>query len=256
MRYLLGLTSNNRPRYLDDAVRSWARTIAHADAMPLSTIVQHEPGPEAYACADAVSEALGVRVPRLVQTVNPTVLGPLENPWQVLDRLHDLSTEPDDILILGEDDAVVSPDAVRCVAAMADLAQKLPGYDLHRTFLCLNHRWARPLVEHAVAPAEVITTAPSFCPSIWAVTARMWFDVLRDTWDHDYSHDGWDWNFTRNVIPQHGLRILAPSLSRSDHIGRYGGAHTTEENWAGGRAPTFDPESAIYQFRYEEGPTP
>lgn len=254
MRYLLGLTSNNRPRYLVDAVRSWVPAIRHAGDAPLATVVMHEPGASAVECVEVVAEHL--RLDTLSQTVHGTRRGPLENPFLVLDRLHDLSTEPDDILILGEDDAVVSPDAVRCVAAMADLAQKLPGYDLHRTFLCLNHRWARPLVEHAVAPAEVITTAPSFCPSIWAVTAGMWFDVLRDTWDHDYSHDGWDWNFTRNVIPEYGLRILAPSLSRSDHIGRYGGAHTTEENWAGGRAPTFDPESAIYQFHYEEGPTP
>lgn len=254
MRYALGLTSNNRPRYMAEVIPTWQTAVDHAGVVPVTAIVRHEPGPETDAVVAAVDAPTGYI--RFEHRRNETVEGPLHNPWLVLDELAAATHDDDDLLLLAEDDAVVARDAIRCLFSMARLAEDLPGYDLHRTFLCLNHRWARPLVEGVPAPEEVITAAPKFWPSVWAISARLWAEIIRDTWDHDYSHKGWDWNFTERIIPIHGLRILAPAISRSNHIGRYGGAHTTEENWPGGTAPTFDPASSIYQFRYEEGPTP
>lgn len=249
MQYALGLTSNNRPRYMAEVVPTWQRAVDHACVAPVLAVVRHEPGIEQAVVVKAVDETPGAI--RFEHKVNDTVAGPLENPWLVMEELHAATSTTDDLLVLAEDDAVVAPDAIRALFSMAQLAETLPGWDLHRTILCLNHRWARPLFP-GPDTAEVICEAPEFAPSVWAVSARMWHDVLRDTWDHDYRHDGWDWHINRDLTPEWGLRVLAPSLSRSNHIGRYGGAHTTKENWPGGQAPTFSPDLTTNQFRFEE----
>jgi len=242
----LGMTANDRPEYLHEVLKTWEV------ALRVPAVVEHdvfryvyvEPGDRTAETA-AWPLQFGWHV-----HLNDRKLGPLVNPYEVLK--FGAQDQPDEtLLVLGEDDSIVTPDAFDCLMTMYWMATlSMHDFELHRTLFCLNHRDPDPLVGGRDA-ARVITESDRFCPSVWAITAGCWRELIELTWDHDYSHKGWDWNLNDRVIPEFGLRVMAPSLSRSQHIGHDGGAHTTPENWQSGLAPTFDPESRETKFRFQ-----
>jgi len=238
----VGLNANNRPEYLLEVLRSWH--VAFSFTMwPTAAILRNEPGDQAGKCHDYG----GVFEWGVVQ--NTERLGVLRNPWHTME--HDLLPLEPDLMVLAEDDTVVARDALACLMAMHHTAQEQPGWDPDRTFYCLNQRWARPLVddEH---PDDVLCPGPQFYPSVWACTPAMWSEVLGPTWDHDYSHRGWDWNIQLRLMGEHGLRVMCPAVSRSNHIGVEGGAHMTPELAPEAVAHTFNAELAHRRFRYQE----
>jgi hypothetical protein len=102
---------------------------------------------------------------------------------------------------------------------------------------------------HRLGPAPVddpaaVAREAWFSPIVWGTWASRWDGLLRDTWDHTYAHRGWDWR-VNSLIAAHDLAVVKPALSRSQHIGRLGGAHCT---------PGFFPETVSETFREHYGP--
>lgn len=242
----IGLNANNRPRYLLDVLAAWDMATRFGDGEAVDVVAQtvrQEPGPEADLCAEsAVMYEWDV-------ITNEQRLGVLVNPWTSMQE--DVYGDTLDLMILAEDDTLVAVDSLYVLRAMLELTDELDGWDRDRTLFCLNHRWARPLVD-APDPDNVITEGAEFCPSVWACTPALWRNVLGPTWDKDYTYRGWDWHLTEGIIPEHGLRVMAPAVSRSNHIGIEGGAHMTPELAPGAVAATFNPHLAQREFRFME----
>lgn len=242
----IGLNANNRPRYLLDVLASWDRAerFAGRHAVELrSKVVRQEPGPEAQRCAEW-AKTYGWEL-----VTNDEQLGVLVNPWTSMEL--DVLPHSPDLMVLAEDDSLVAADSLMLLRGMVELVDWSTDWDRDRTLFCLNHRWARPLVD-APDPDNVITEGAEFCPSVWACTPALWRNVLGPTWDKDYTYRGWDWHLTEGIIPEHGIRVMAPAVSRSNHIGIEGGAHMTPELAPGAHAATFNPHLAQREFRFME----
>lgn len=227
------MTANGRPKYLMQVLESWRQACLFADMHP-RRMVCSEPGPKA-----AVVRNLVRGTPWLLHQ-NEEKLGPLVNPFQMFEMMR---AEMDyGVMLLAEDDAVVSRDALTCLFGMVDLA-----VEPDRTLFCLNQNGVLPVAELDKSP--LIVGNEWFSPTVWGLTTKLWDEVVRDSWDHDYSFDGWDWNLNRKVIPNEGLTVLSPVQSRSTHIGLLDGAHTTAESYVDSVSDTFDPDSCVRSFR-------
>lgn len=202
---VVSLTATSREEYLREVLLSWRKARGVEDyhfifnVEPINTDIE-----QICRRVDWVSSET---------IVNPSVYGPLGNPWYAFERGFDKS----DYVILAEDDSIVSEDVFEyfewaekyrtdseCIAACAFHH----GYCNHHVMQVSKNRW--------------------FAPTIWATWKEKWVTILRDTWDFDYSKRGWDWNINDNILT--GDRYcLTPCHSRSQHIGKYGGAHCTPE---------------------------
>lgn len=226
----IAFTYNNRPDYMHEVLQSWAAATAFAaehrpEAVPSLAVIRSEPP---HREIEGVWEAMVSIWGTCFQSLNAEVLGPLVNPFRVIDEALTM----EESVIYAEDDSPVSKDALIIAWEMRQADPMAVG--------CLNHRWLHQLDPE---PGAIVRT-DYFNPAVFTLTYAGWRKYLRETWDHDYSHRGWDWNINDHVIPEQGLKILMPSLSRSTHIGRHGGAHTTEENWHTGLAHTFSLDHA------------
>jgi hypothetical protein len=106
---------------------------------------------------------------------------------------------------------------------------------------------------------SLIFVTDLFNPLIWGLWKDRWVDVVRDTWDHDYStyngtpgnQAGWDWNLNTRVIPNLGLKCSLPLQSRVSHIGVVG-THGRIENFK--ETPSFvaDRDPVEYEVWHEQ----
>ncbi len=222
MNRRLVFTATDRPYYFQPVLDSWRTARGFLDWHPT---VHLEPSP--------VQDAM-LRMAHGAQAdvqVNRRRLGVLRNPWNALDSAF---TAGADFVVLAEDDVLVSDDVLDYFTwASTALAHE------HVLAVCACSMQPQP-----DADVNLVVTHRRFNPLVWGTWRDRWTTVLRDTWDHDYSsgtpdapQSGWDWNINLRVMQD--WVVAAPVVSRSTHIGKYGGTHMRPEDFTGSVAPTF-----------------
>lgn len=222
-------TANNRPLYMRRVLASWRKSPGIAAARMLFLC---EPG-----CPDMVAECERARdfCGNVTVTVNKQRRGPLSNPWHAFEAGFALA----DFVVVAEDDTIVSPDALAFFAAAAAM---FAADD--RVIAVFPFRHHAP--EGARADGIEITT--SFESTIWATWKDRWDGLIRDSWDHDYSRRGFDWNLQR-IVDEKDLRVVQPQISRAQHIGQFNGSHMQPHQHASLQSRCFDPGSHVTAFR-------
>jgi hypothetical protein len=218
---LVVFTVNNRPEYLSDTLTTWAG-VRGVDQVDVA--FRCEPG-----CPAAVTLCQGAHWARTTTTVvNPERYGVLGNPWHALDAGFATGAR---FVVLAEEDTPVADDILEFFAWAAPRFEADPQVGM----VCA-HQLGPP---HPGAAPDVVLAGSHFSPIVWGTWADRWRDWIRPTWDFDYRARGWDWNLNALIDARH-LTVISPAMSRSQHIGQYGGAHCT---------PGFYPETVSATFR-------
>jgi hypothetical protein len=162
---------------------------------------------------------------------NSSRLGVLRNPWSAFSSAFGLGAS---FVVLVEEDVLVSNDVLEYMTKTS------LEYSDNPNVLAVCAASFGP-----VGDPEATYLAQDFCPLIWGTWADRWRDILRDSWDHDYStgnadgsQAGWDWNIRKRILPQRDMVCVFPLVSRSLHIGRFG-AHMRPEEFAASQSPSF-----------------
>ena len=225
---IVAFTVNNRPDYLRQTLESWSRVRGAADT---PFIFRCEPGcPEAVSVCRAFLETTGFSG---VVYVNEQRFGVLGNPWIALETA--LAVSARDFAILAEEDMVVSPDVLEYFA-WCQLYRIEPGVLGVTTYQHHEQPGGLPGVGLADWSRD-----DQWHFWIWGTWRDRWENLLRDSWDFTYRGDcgcppdrrGWDWWIRNHLVRDAGMKMIAPSLCRSQHIGRDGGSHCTPDQFEG-----------------------
>lgn len=219
--------SADRPEYLEETLESW-RTVRGAEFAYFVFCV--EPGKQFAKAEGMVLDFLSEYTGVLMRNVKR--LGVLRNPHYALG----LGFEDSDFVVLAEEDVIVSNDILEFFAAMEE------RYKNNQQVLAVcAENWCAPGNDH-----DAVFLDSRFCPLVWGTWRDRWENILRDTWDKDYtsgnpdgSHAGWDWNIYR-IIKKNDFLIAAPGVGRSMHIGKHG-VHMLERDFANSQSLTFMP---------------
>lgn len=240
MRKAIVFTAYDRPNYLRAALKSWAH-VRHLHNWEI--VARIEPGLYHEQIRDIFldfQETTGHR--NMTVLVNEERLGVLHHPWVAM---NDLFERYYDFVIRAEDDLLVSNDILEYFEWAAR------RWNAPHSAIASVHGFSR---EGNDDPSGV-ELRPDFDPLIWGTWRHMWVNIIRDTWDHDYStyndepgnQAGWDWNLNTRVYPRNGLLGVYPSSSRVDNIGVHG-THSTPENFY--TAPTFKKCREQQEYRH------
>lgn len=228
---IVTFTVNNRPDYLRQTLESWARVRGARD---VTFMFSCEPGcPEAVKVCEefVVGHEFGG-----VITVNQRRQGVLGNPYAALSRAFSTAESEDDFAILAEEDMVVSPDVLEYFTACQSfrLEPEVLGVTTYQ-----HHEQPGGLA--GVGPADW-TRDDQWHFWVWGTWWNRWRALLKYDWDTTYEENGggpnqrgWDWKIRNTLICPGGvgMKMIAPSLCRSQHIGQYGGSHCTPDQFEG-----------------------
>jgi hypothetical protein len=221
----LVFTAYNRPYYLNPTVDTWneARGIDR-----WNTTVFIDPSE----LTDQTIDAARRLNTDLLISVNKQKLGVLKNPWNALDFAF---TYGADFVILAEDDVAVSQDILEYFTWASE------KYVNHQEVLCVN-----AFSQLNNGSENEVTKDRTFSPLVWGIWKNRWNNLLKDTWDKDYStgkpdgsEAGWDWNINR-IIKREDMLVIKPLHSRSDHLGEHGGTHMTPDWYSTSRGTNFN----------------
>lgn len=191
------ITTHNRPQYLRKVIECLRIAISHTDT-DYHLVAGVEPG-----CEDSLSQIESIDFIHTTIIKNEKKLGVRNNPHNLLKYVFE--TMNSDMNVYMEDDVIISPDALQ----MADwfFTQDTEYFSLqyfNRTRNNPNN--LTDLIE--INPIEF--SALSF------VLKRKNWDNLKSMW---YLHKkGWDYSVCNNL----DKKMITPSFSRSNHIGRVG----------------------------------
>ncbi len=224
MKRNLVFTAFNRPDYFSTTINTWNQ-VRNLRSWDVTVFI--EPSPVENVMAD-----LAMRLNTNVTTViNPVQLGVLVNPWNALETSFISGA---DFTVLAEDDVVVSQDTLEFFEWSSE------EYATAKKLLAIN-----AFSQIGGPKANQVVQAGNFSPLVWGVWKNRWEDILRDTWDKDYSsgnpdgsESGWDWNINR-IMQQNSYTVIKPLQSRSDHIGEYFGTHMTPDLYESSRGVDF-----------------
>ena len=213
------MTAYRRPVYLRQTLESW---LAVRGVENVLFTFHVEPSDRRLQVMDAIKRA---QLPNYEVVSNQTRLGVLTNPWSAFENAFTLRGA--DFVVLAEDDVLVSDDVVEYLTwAAAEFR---------------DDRQVMVVSAHSLIGGEPdgqVVREEGFSGLVWGTWADRWQGALSPTWDHDYStgdhgHEaGWDWNIAKRVMPAAGAVQVRPVVSRSQHIGREGGAHMVAEDFA------------------------
>jgi len=200
MKLAMTMTATKRPEYLEHVLVSLANN-ASLDKYTLHLGIEPISQEVVKVCQD-------VKFIKTSITVNPQVFGVRKNPFELLKKTFDAGY--DGVLYL-EDDVSLSPDTV-------DMATWYFNNQDADKFLCLN------LYNHdsqQQADPAALFAGEKFSALGIGITKFQWKNYFEPSWFKDPR--GWDYCFT-NMIAE-GHKVLQPRVSRSHHIGRFGGVH-------------------------------
>lgn len=240
---IIAFTVHDRPRYLQQTLESWSKVRGIEDH---HLVFQCEPG-----CAEALALCRDVDFASSDVIVNPTRAGVLKNPLHALSQAFAM---PPRFAVLAEEDLTVSPDVLEFFTWAQQYRDdpKVLGVTTY---------------QHHEQPGGLAGAGPADWSRddewhfwVWGTWRDRWENLLRDNWDTTYRSDcgcppdqrGWDWWFRNHLIRDAGMTMIAPSLSRSQHIGRYGGSHATPAQFPGLLSKCFAGPDVGPQ-EYEEG---
>lgn len=217
---ILAFTVAGRKDYLSQSLDSWLAT-----DLNLVTAVHFFIEPIEVKEITPVIDAFAERCPApVIKHFNKEKLGVLRNPWHLFD--HCFRIENANFVILGEDDFLVSPDVLNFLLGVSRSSERS---------VCTMAVCAKWVGKNSDRNPATWHRTKEFTGNIWGTWKTIWDKYLRDTWDFDYSSgkedgssSGWDWHLQLRVIPKNGLHCIAPTASRSKHIG-VTGVHCTEK---------------------------
>lgn len=226
----ISFTAYHRVEYFSESLASWNRVRGIDDC---ERVVFLEPSPYADLMIAAAREVS----PKTLVTQNPERNGVLTNPWVAMDSAF---AHGSDFAILAEDDIIVSTDILEYFL----WAQWYFQEDLEVLAVCAFDSHLETVEQFG---AGDVTKQRWFSPLVWGTWSDRWSEKLRDTWDHDYTHNGWDWHIRHGVM-QEDMFCVFPRLSRSTHIGQYDGTHMQPSEFAQTQAGSFveDRVSTLY----------
>lgn len=231
MRKELTFTAYRRPWYLREAIGSWNQA---ANILDWDVSMLLEPS------IIEVENAMLAEFHRLecgfsVAVVNDHKLGVLRNPYAAFTSAFDAGN---DFVVLAEDDIIVSNDVLEY------FEWAMETYKEDQSVLAVL-AFSRIALEDGEVSREAVSRTKVFCPLVWGTWQDRWESTIKPNWDLDYSSGkpdgseaGWDWNMMR-VAVREGKDFLYPQASRSNHIGRFGGEHTSHASFPESQAPTF-----------------
>lgn len=224
---VIAITAFERVDYLREAMLSWE--LANAD-YKLPVIFQCEPKDEEVIRACRRSPLTNSTV-----NVNPEIYGALSNPFYALNAGFEAGAE---FVILGEDDSVVSADALTYLLQCKYEYANDPNIIAVCTFQ-QTHSGDR----------DEMYKAKHFASVVWGTWHDRWYGWMRDNWGHSYAHP-WDLKLLEMVAaPESDYRVIKPCMSRSQHIGKFGGTHMKPEEYDAMKADYFDMRMKVAHFK-------
>ncbi|SRR5712692_1086921 len=241
MRQIIVFTAFDRPEYMQETMRSWSRVRGVSDTIFDFHV---EPG-----CQKMERLCSSVLFTEPVVHVNETHQGVQRNPYNAINcgfmREGGLAVpRPDDFVILAEDDFIVSTDVLEWFSWTSRVF-----YD-DRHVLCVSAS------QHEEQPGGLAQSllVPWFPGWVWGTWRDRWENLIKPDWTFNYEHNGWDWRLTDYWCGEQGMVCVAPAVSRSQHIGEYGGVHTIPGQWYRDQlSKCFQPEIPPQEFRKPDG---
>jgi hypothetical protein len=208
----VSVIAHRRPKYLRRTLDALAKCRRLEEYFTLISI-DGPKGLEQDACVEALIKTDLDWDDILLHDVNR---GVDDHPFHVYETVFSQS----EFNVVFEEDVVPASDSLE----LATWFHTLPERDQYAC-LCLHNK-----SRDQNNPLDLFE-AMRFCPWGWAVTKQKWEEVFRPEWNAKKLHPkGWDWG-AGLTIQRHGLKSLAPSLSRTLNIGRDGGTYEQPDNW-------------------------
>lgn len=242
MRRVLVFTVFDRIEYLTQTLESWG-DVRGMDRWDV--VFRIEPGPEQESMRALIWQWAGLHDVKIQCFVNPERYGVLHHPWVAFEEAF--SDRDVGFVLRVEDDLPVSTDVLEYFEwASEEFADRL---DIGAVI-----GWN--MAEGNEDPYAVGLQA-SFNSWVWGTWREVWQDVMRDTWDHDYStfnhapgiEAGWDWNLNTRIFPRVGLLSVYPAHSRVQNIGTWG-VHGTSDNLR--QSKTYVPQRPVGSYHLDE----
>lgn len=221
MKQLIVFTASARHWYMSETLASWSQVRGIGDCW-LGFYV--EPG-----CAEMAQVCESVDFAESYTKVNPVVLGVQRNPFEALNAGF---RDGADFVVLAEDDLVVSTDVLEWLSWGRE---KFAG---DSQVLAVT---ANQFEEQPGGPAGALKV-PWFHCWVWGTWRDRWEGFMRDDWTFSYEHRGWDWRLNDYWVIERGMRVVAPCLSRSQHIGKWYGSHTNPAQFEEQQSHCFLPD--------------
>lgn len=203
-KYQMTMTAANRAHYLQHVLVSLAN---NANLHEFKLVVGLEPlsSEVEQVCSDIGFMPAEIRK-------NPSVYGVRKNPYETLKHAFDSGAE---FVLYLEDDVELSSDAVDLAMWYFDKSAEQGFADKYLCLNLYNHESLRNGDSAAVIASE------KFSALGMGITKSQWERYFQPLWFTDPR--GWDFCFADAISK--GLKVLQPEISRSKHIGRFGGVH-------------------------------
>lgn len=210
------MTVCQRPFYLEPVLEGWSEVRGVKD-WPFIFMV--EPTPTKLAMLKLIEN---FDHPDKTVIENTTRLGVLNNPYA---GLNNAFAHGADFVILAEEDLLPSTN----ILEYFDYGNSIAKNSSNVLAVCAQGEGFEP---------NKVEFKANFKVWLWGTWKDRWTNVLRDTWDHDYSTgefppfaSGWDWNIDLRIIPQGNYTCLYPKASLVDNLGQWAGAHAVPEDY-------------------------
>lgn len=227
---IVAFTVNNRPQYLRETLESWSKVRGIGRH---TLIFCCEPG-----CPEAVALCRSVDFAATHVSVNQRRLGVLANPRRAFDLAFDVGIAP--FGVLAEEDLIVSPDVLEYL----EWCQRYQD-DPDVLGVTTYQHDEQPGGLSGVGPADW-SRDDRWHFWVCGTWRDRWYRLLRDSWDTTYAENGggpyqrgWDWKIRNTLVIGRGMQMIAPSLCRSQHIGKFGGAHCQPYDFDRLLSPSF-----------------
>ena len=255
-------TAHRRPHYLRETLASWQAARGIGDIHSF-TLALGDPGGDKFmpqlAVWDSFRKATGLGSRGRVKVDSAAAQAARGMHRAIAEAADHVLKDPSvEFLILGEEDLVVSSDALEYFTwARQEFARD------ERVLAVCSHSpggqgWdERGAADDAGADQESVRLLPYFQAWVWGTWRDRWEQVIRPRWDLECDSggpmdSGWDWQIATRIIPQGGYVCAIPDASRSQNIGRLGGWAAKPEDFENTQAASFLAERPQVAYRLEE----
>lgn len=212
MNKVIVITMYNRPAYAKAILKALSECIGIGE---YTLIICVEPVNQ-----EVIKIAKSVDFAESRVLVNSAVLGCSRNTYEAMRRGFDIS----DFVIYVQDDDQLAPDALRYFEYAKERFRDDPSIYT----VCAWNLMKEPCPE---SHYYRIVKRQIFISLTMATWKDRWLEPggMRDDWDFDYRHEGWDVNITKRLRKDRWE--VFPWLSRAQNIGEVGGVHCPSTEW-------------------------
>lgn len=194
------ITGYRRPHYMQEALESLKKNNTEGYTLFCGL----EPGNQAVVDVCSSVDYIPTKI-----EVNHKILGVRDNPYHLLRKVFNLGATE---VVYIEEDIILSPDTLD----LCNWYFNLPDVNNHLCLNLYNHDSKSTLDPSDVLPGK------GFSSLGIAMTKYQWDTFFSKLWHTHKS--GWDFSFTQ-ILEGGKIKNLSPAVSRTHHIGRFGGVH-------------------------------